>query len=84
MIDKAAPADFRAGMNLNSGQEPSDVAHETCQGGQLALPEPVRDPVDKNRVEPRIGDRNFPDRPCRRIALEHRLDIFFERLPHHK
>src|SRR6478672_2090034 len=44
VIDKTAPADFRAGMNFNSGQEPSNVAHETRQGGQLALPEPVRDP----------------------------------------
>src|SRR6476646_9279064 len=32
VIDKTAPADFRAGMNFNSGQEPSDVAHETRQG----------------------------------------------------
>jgi hypothetical protein len=82
MIDKTAPADFRAGMDFNSGQESSDVAHETCQGRQLTAPEPVRDPVDENRVEPRIGNRYFPDRARRRIALEYCLDIFFERLSH--
>ena len=82
MIDKAAPADFRAGMNLNSCQESSDVAYETRKRDQLALPEPVRDPVDENRVKTRIGYRNFPNRPGRRIALEYCLNIFFERLPH--
>src|ERR1041384_1588836 len=82
VIDKTAPTDFRAGMNFNPCQESSDVTHETCQGRQLALPEPVRDPVDENRVKSRIGNRNFPDRPRRRIALEYCLDIFFECLPH--
>src|SRR5207249_1637906 len=70
------------GMDLDPGEEAADVAHEPRQRGKLPLPNPVRQPVDKDRVKTGISNCHFPRRPRRRIALENRLDIFFKRFPH--
>src|SRR6185503_19972687 len=82
VIDESAPADLRPRMGLDPGEEPAKVADEARQRGELALPQPMRQPVDENRVKTRIRNRLFPRRPRRRIALEDCLDIFFKRLPH--
>ena len=60
MIDKKAPADFRSWMDLDPGKEAADVAHEPRERGELALPEPVRQPVDQDRVKAGIGKGDFP------------------------
>ena len=60
----------------------SDVAHEARQRPKISLPKPVRQPVQQHRVKTRIGKRDLPHRPRRRIALENNLDIFFNVLPH--
>src|SRR4249919_1773721 len=38
VVNKKTPADFRTGMNLDACQEAPDVAHDTSQGSEAALP----------------------------------------------
>src|SRR5687767_10105760 len=58
------------------------MADEARKRGELALPQPMRQTVDQDRVKTRIRNCHFPRRPRRRIALEDPLDIFFKCLPH--
>ena len=45
-------------------------------------PDPVREPVNQDRVKTGISNGDLPRRTRRRVALEDGLDIFFKRLPH--
>jgi hypothetical protein len=38
VVDEKAPADARAGMNLDAGQEPRQIAHQARQPAQLQAP----------------------------------------------
>src|SRR5512145_2081594 len=70
VIDKTAPSDFCSWMDLDSCEESTDVAHKTCERRELALPKPVRQTMDQNRVKAWIRDRHFPRGSRCRIALE--------------
>src|SRR5262245_12077018 len=82
VVDKKTPADFGARMDLDARKKAAHVAHETRQGSELALPYPVCQPVQQDRMKSRISKRDFPHRPQRRVTLGNNLDIFFNILPH--
>jgi hypothetical protein len=82
MIDKTTTADFRSRMYLDPGDKAAQVAHEPSEGAELPLPEPMRQPVNQNRVKAGISKCDFPRRPRGRVAVEDRLDIFLKGSPH--
>jgi hypothetical protein len=45
MIDKDAPPNLRAGMDLNPGQHPADMGGKTAEPAQPVSPEPARELV---------------------------------------
>ena len=80
VIDKKAPADFRAGMDLDAGKEAAKMAHEARQRSQAAdCHSQCASRCNRMRVKARISKRDLPHRPQRRVALEDNLEIFFKR-----
>src|SRR3546814_13651799 len=64
MIDEEVPADLRARMDVDRGQETRQVIDEAREEEQPRLEPPVRDAVHTDREQPRI-EQNFPARPRR-------------------
>src|SRR3546814_12260440 len=62
MIDEEVPADLRARMDVDRGQETRQVIDEAREEEQTRLEQPVRDAVHTDREQPRIK-QNFPARP---------------------
>src|SRR3546814_12506495 len=70
MIDEEVPADLRARMDVDRGQETRQVIDEAREEEQPRLEQPVRDAVHTDREQPRIK-QNFTARTRRWVA---RLD----------
>src|SRR3546814_19240390 len=54
MIDEEVPADLRARMDVDRGQETRQVIDEAREEEQPRLEQPVRDAVHTDREQPRI------------------------------
>ena len=68
-------------MDLDAGDEATDVADEPREREELPPPEPMREAMDQHRVEARVRERDLDHRASRRIALEDRADVLAEPLP---
>src|SRR5712672_216568 len=82
VIDKHAPADFRARMNLDTGEKTRAVRHEARQPAHLHPPQPVGTPVDQKRVKTGVAGDDFPGRARRRVALEYAAYVFANSVEH--
>src|SRR5437879_13727576 len=75
VIDEHAAADLRARMNLDAGQPASQLGSKAAEPVQAVNPEPVRELVDVERVQPGIAGEPLPARTRRRAALQDACDI---------
>ena len=76
VVDEKTPADGGAGMNFDAGQKAADMRHQSPQPAQVPMPQPIRDAVNAQRMEPRIAGDNLPGRARSRIAIEYAGDVF--------
>src|SRR5690606_7227043 len=82
MIDEKTPADLRAGMNLDAGEPAPQIGIHPRQPLVVTLPEPMRQPVEPDRMQPRIASHHFEGVARRGIAVEYALDIFAHAFEH--
>src|SRR5690554_6787347 len=69
-------------MNLYTGKPPRQCRQCSGQPLQPHIPEPVRKPVEQQRMQPRIIGQHLEGISCRRIAMEYAADIFPYTLEH--
>ena len=75
VVDEETPAEQRAGMNIDAGEEAADLREDARRQAQIVTPKPVRNAVNPHRPEPRIAEQNFKPRARGRIALHHGADV---------
>ena len=75
VVDEEAAADRRAGMDLDAGEEAAELRDEAAAQLPVAPPEPVRQAMENQGMQPGIAEYDLQPRSCGRIALEDRLDI---------
>ena len=63
------------GMDLDAGEEAADVREEPGRRPEAPPPEPVRGPVEPDRVDTGIAERHLERRASRGIALEDRANV---------
>jgi hypothetical protein len=78
MVDEEAPSDARARMDLDAGEKTPDMRNQTRQPSEARAPQPVREPVHQQRMEPRVTGDHFPSIASCRVALEYDCYLFFE------
>ena len=82
VIDEEAPADARAGMDLDARQPPRNVGSEARQPLEVPAPQPVRHPMNQAGVESGVAGDDLPGSTGRRVPIEHAPDVFPDRLQH--
>jgi len=76
VVDEHAPADHRARMDLDAGEEAPDVRDEAAEPAQPARPAPVGAPVKDERMQPRVAREHLPRRARGGVALADGGDVF--------
>ncbi|MGF6294395.1 hypothetical protein QFZ98_006256 [Paraburkholderia youngii] len=69
-------------MDLDPGHEARHLRHETREPTALRAPARVRDPMQHERVQPRITREHFPCAAGGGIALADRGDVFAKSRKH--
>src|SRR5690606_33303862 len=82
MIDESTPAHPRAGMSLAAGEPAPPTGSQPRQPLAVTLPEPMRRPVEPDRMQPRIAGHRFEGVARRGVAVEYALDIFAHAFEH--
>src|SRR5204862_2773358 len=82
VVDEHAPADCRARMDLDAGEEADRVRREAREPAQAHRPERVRHAMELQRVEARITREDFPHAASGGIAFENALDVFTHAAEH--
>ena len=82
MIDKAASADCRARMNLDSSQAPVNLGKNPCQQHEARLMHPVGGAMQQDGVEAGITEEDFDRALGRRITTENGIDLLADRSEH--
>ena len=75
VIDEETGAYARAGMDLDAGRPAGDLRNPAGEEPELVGPQPVRDTLDPDGVQPGINQENFQPGASCRVALQHRVDI---------
>ena len=75
VIDEQSVPDLRTGVNLNAGEEAHDLRNVTAQQFQMMYPQPVRQAIAPQGIQPRIAQQHLQQTARRRIAIEHGLNI---------
>ena len=78
VIDEKTPADLRARVNFDAGEKAANMRDHARKPAQALAPEPVREPVDQQRMKAGIAGDDFPRIAGRRVALEDDRDFFFQ------
>src|SRR5437868_632683 len=60
VIDEDATADRRARMDFNAGEPATHLGGEAAEPAEATKPEPVRQLVDVDGVQPGIAGQDFP------------------------
>src|SRR5207344_526485 len=68
MVDEESGSEPRGGMDLDAGEEAADVREEAGRRPEATPPEPVRGPVEPDRVHAGIAERYLERRTSRGIA----------------
>ncbi len=76
VIDEKTPADSRAGMDFDSGQQARELRQRAGQKEPAVLPQPVIDAIPPQRVQAGVEQHDLQPRSRRGIALQHRGDVF--------
>jgi hypothetical protein len=82
VIDEEAGADPRARVDLNAGQESTEVRDEPAEGLQPMIPQPVRDAVNVQGVDPRVAQEDFDRAPGSRVSTQGGPDVLSDASEH--
>src|SRR5437867_150896 len=83
VVDEEAAAEARARMDLDAGPEAVGDGNESRQEAQAqARVDPVRHPMDQDRVQRRVAEHDLQPAVGGRIVAFHRLDVLLNRLQH--
>ena len=69
VVDKAAPADGRTGVNLDIGQKAPQMGNDARQGDPAMPPYRISQTVEDDCMEPGIAQDDLEFRSRRRVAL---------------
>ena len=76
MIDEEAPADFRAGMDFDSGDEPAELRQRPRGKSPAVNPQPVMKAVAPQRMQTGVEHDDLQPGLRRGIAFQYRGDVF--------
>jgi len=62
-------------MDLDAREPATEMRREATEPAQLLPPEPMRQTMDPDRMQPRIAGENLPFRARRSVALEDAGDV---------
>src|SRR6202030_112475 len=82
MVDEQTPADFRAGMNLDTGEPSRQLADQPAEQLCVMLPEPMRGAMKPDRMQSRIREHDFERGARGGVAVKDRLDVFPDSVHH--
>src|SRR5690606_3057756 len=69
VVDEEARPDLRAGVDLNAGQEASDLRDGPPQQLEVVFPQPVCDPVGPDGVQAGVQEHDLQRTASRRVTL---------------
>src|ERR1017187_2707701 len=75
VVDEQPGAEYRAGVDVHSGEQAGQRREETAGWLVVALPQPVADPVSPHRVQARVAQHQLSTAACGRIPFSGRLKI---------
>jgi hypothetical protein len=70
VIDEHTPADGRAGVDFDTGEETSEMRNQATQPTQTARPQPVRKTMQGDGMHARIAGQHLPESARGGITLE--------------
>src|ERR1700734_3870535 len=70
VVDEKAAADFRAGMNFNSGEQARELRDESGQQAHSMPPKPAAYMMSPHRVQTGVAGKNFEIGARGRVRLE--------------
>ena len=79
MIDEAAAADARSGVNFNARKASRELRDYPSEGEPPASVKAMRQPMQEDRVKARVAEEDFQNAARRRIAPEDGVDLFTDR-----
>ncbi len=82
VIDKEAAPDLGPRMDLNSGKPATDGGQKTGQPFQVVGPQPMRGPVQQQRMQTGIAGQNLNGITSRWVTMKYTLNIFFDSSEH--
>src|SRR5579885_1608117 len=75
VIDEQPAADLCARMNLYAGQKARQMADQSGDELEMMVPEPVRDSMEPDSVQSRVGQDDLEAGPRGRVAFKDSLDV---------
>jgi hypothetical protein len=84
VVDHDPAADRGAGVYLDARQPAAQVRDEPGEQVEARPVQPVGDPVDPERLQPRVAEHDLGRRPRGGVTLEDRRDVLDEPLPQHR
>ena len=79
VVDEEPPADGRAGMDLDAGEEPGQLGDQPGREPQRRVsPQPVRQPVEPDRVQAGVGEEVLERTPRRRVVGPGGVEVFLQ------
>ena len=82
VVDEEPTADLGRGMNLDSGHPAGELRKELAEQEPSPAPRRVRSAVNQARMEAGIEENHLEPRADRRVALDHRVDVFGDASEH--
>src|SRR5207244_2367782 len=83
-VDKKAPADLGAGMDLDPGQDAPDMADKASGEMPAPQPQPVRQAVQQERLKTGIAQDDLGARPGGRVAVESGVNFIAQVFEKHR
>jgi hypothetical protein len=71
-------------MNFNAGQPAGDMRAETRYPVKSMLPDPVREAMENERMDARVGRNDLPVRARSRVTFEYDRNIFTQMIEHER
>ena len=82
VVDEEAPAYGRAGMDLDAGEEASEMRYQPAEPAQVHAPQPIRDAVNAQSMKTRIAGDDLPRGARGGVAVEYAGDVFTDAVEH--
>ena len=82
VVDEEPPAYGRAGMDLDAGEEASEMRYQPAEPAQIHMPQPIRDAVNAQGMKAGIAGDDLPSRARGGVAVEYAGDVFTDTVEH--